>query len=135
MNNKEEIKNCPMCDGYAVAREDNQDPDDFMYPKTYFYVECAYSTCEVRTRGYETRQQAIEGWNRRQESDELTDARDVILRYANTTHWTSNASFTDFDDPEKKLWQDLWVIDDEDGFDRAKTYCDAYHLKEREYGD
>lgn len=62
-----EIKNCPMCDGYAVVREDRQDPDDFMYPKTYFYVECAYSTCEVRTRSYETQEQAIEGWNRRPE--------------------------------------------------------------------
>ncbi len=59
------LRDCPMCGGYAVVREDNQDPDDFMNPRTYYYVECAYATCEVRTRSYESQEQAVEGWNRR----------------------------------------------------------------------
>lgn len=62
-------------------------------------------------------------------STRLEDAEGVIIRYANTTNWTHSTSFTDLDDPEKKLWQDLWNIDFEDGYERAKTYCDAYGLE------
>lgn len=59
----------------------------------------------------------------------IEDAESVIIRYAAKSNWTHSASFTDLDDPEKKLWQDLWNIDSEDGFERARTYCDVYHLE------
>lgn len=59
-------------------------------------------------------------------SDRVEDADSVIARYANPTNWTHNSSFTDLDDPEKRLWKDLWNVDSEDGFERAKTYCNAH---------
>lgn len=62
-------------------------------------------------------------------SERLEDAESVVARYAMKAHWASSQSFTDSDDPEKKLWQDLWNIDSEHGFERAQTYCTAYHLE------
>lgn len=66
-------------------------------------------------------EQELENLNTR-----LEDADAVIFRYAQESNWFSNQSFSDLDDPEKRLYQDVWNFDSEDGFEFAQTYLKTY---------
>lgn len=56
----------------------------------------------------------------------LENAESVVFKYAQETNWFSSQRFTDLDDPEKRLYQDVWNFDSEDGFELAQTYLKVY---------
>lgn len=54
------LKQCPFCDGdWGLFKE--KTPESFI--KFKYYVECC--DCGARTGNCETREEAIEAWNRR----------------------------------------------------------------------
>lgn len=54
-----ELKPCPFCNGSACVISTGN-----YYPKEYYRIVCQKS-CTMQAKLYETKEKAIEAWNRR----------------------------------------------------------------------